>query len=106
MTAAELLAVRREDLRLAHIELRNAAARFGAIANARAPAAMTVFEEAADALDNASRRFVRAELEYGKAESVARAEELVREAQAEIEAEEQQRRARRSHFCVIDGGQR
>lgn len=100
MTAAEWLEARREDLRLARIDLRNAAARYGALTNGRVTT-RAAFEEAADALDNASRRFTNAELDYWKADAVARAEELAREAKA---TEEQARRARRSHLCVIDGG--
>lgn len=106
MTAAELVRVKRSDLRLARIELHNAAARFGAIVNRRGiQPTVIAYDEAADALDNAARRFANAEIDLARAESVARAEELAREAQAELEAEEQARRARRSHLCVIDGGE-
>lgn len=101
MTPAELLTARRRDMHLARVELRNAAARFGAIVNSRTRPALSTYDEAAAALDAASRAFVKAELEVADADRLVRAASAADEAR---EAVEVARRARRSHLCVIDGG--
>lgn len=102
VTPAEMLFVRRRDLHLARVDLRNASARFGAIVNSRTRPALSTYEEAGAAVDAASRAFVRAEIEVAEAERIARA---ATEADEAAKAVELAKRARRSHLCVIDGGE-
>lgn len=97
MTAAEHRDQCARAMRLARVELRNAAARFGAIANLRRVIGRADrYDDAADALDKAARAFVRAE------ELLADAEVKVKE--AEDAAHEQRIREMRASLTVIPGG--